>query len=461
MEVLVLVRSTLALSLVASLGVGGCVGAPMPDDASQVVAEVQVIPAGVGCLRVVYRLPGATADTTRNFAVTPGTAATLDFGALAAGSYSFRANAFSVACGSVANSTVPTWVGDPVAATIVPGIAARIAFTLRPNVTTTSTVDFVQPVRAIYSGPASNSTYAVMQDGTVRAWGLNNRGQLGTGNTATSSLPLVVVGLTNPTHLGASSDYACAATPGGLACWGWYGGVLADDGPGSSQVPRFNPDVEPNAVVLGYSTLCGVFGTTLRCWSGIESLEGPFADASAVTVSPSLWRWGDRTLAFVTPSGALLRATFNDPTSSEHVAARTLAAAASDTTLCRLRVDGGVSCRTLTGYDGAFGPESSLPIRDVTALHAGMDHFCALLADRTVRCWGNDTFGQLGARSEGDSSAVPLEVALTDVTQLATGDSHSCALRGDGSVWCWGANAHGQLGDGTRIARFAPTRVRF
>lgn len=153
--------------------------APIPEGTGYVVAEIQSIPAGVGCLRVVYRLTTATADTTRNLAVMPGNPAALDLGYLGAGAYSFRANAYNVACGSIVASTVASWVGDPVAVTISPGIATMVPITLRPNVVTRTTVDFVQPVRAIYSGHGSSSTYAVMTDGTVRAWSFHQYGQLG------------------------------------------------------------------------------------------------------------------------------------------------------------------------------------------------------------------------------------------------------------------------------------------
>ena len=450
----------LPIAFISVIGPVACFGELSDEATAQVVAEVRVIPTGVGCLRVVYRLPGATADTTRSFTVTPGTSAALDFGYLAAGSYSFRANAFNVACGSVNNSTVASWVGDTVSATLSPGIPARIAFTLRPNVPTTSTVDFVQPVRAIYAGAGSNSTYAVMHDGTVRAWGLNSQGQLGNGTTATSDLPQVVAGLTNPTNIDASDSYACAATSAGLACWGNFQGRLADDGPSQSLVPRFNPDIEPNAVVAGSTTLCGIFEFGLQCWHSVESLGGGSMPATAAVISPL--DWAGRALLFLHPQGGLYRALTQSPPYIEFVADRTLGVAASGNSICRVRADRGVSCRSQTSTSGeTFNAEVCLPLSDVTGLHAGYEHVCALLADRTVWCWGWDAEGQLGASGAARVSAVPLAVSLTDVTQIAAGARHTCALRADGAVWCWGDNRHGQLGDGTRTNRFSPVRARF
>ena len=42
---------------------------------------------------------------------------------------------------------------------------------------------------------------------------------------------------------------------------------------------------------------------------------------------------------------------------------------------------------------------------------------------------------------------------------IVAGDSHTCALKADHTVVCWGDNCYGQLGDGTTTNRSAPTVV--
>jgi alpha-tubulin suppressor-like RCC1 family protein len=75
---------------------------------------------------------------------------------------------------------------------------------------------------------------------------------------------------------------------------------------------------------------------------------------------------------------------------------------------------------------------------------AGGQHTCALLSDRTVRCWGSNQFGQLGDNGAEMSSVQPVSVAtsngaaLSGVTAISAGDYFSCALLSDGSVDCWG-----------------------
>lgn len=81
---------------------------------------------------------------------------------------------------------------------------------------------------------------------------------------------------------------------------------------------------------------------------------------------------------------------------------------------------------------------------------AGQNHFCVLLSDKTVRCWGDDTQGQLGAgAADPDTDAggpVRTVLGLTNVTQISAGGTTTCARLGDGTLQCWGGNDVGQLG---------------
>lgn len=83
---------------------------------------------------------------------------------------------------------------------------------------------------------------------------------------------------------------------------------------------------------------------------------------------------------------------------------------------------------------------------------AGYWHTCAILDDHSVRCWGHNDQGQLGYGNTTDLSApsstpVNLGTGKTAVT-LALGYSHSCAILNDGTLKCWGNNTYGELGLG-------------
>jgi alpha-tubulin suppressor-like RCC1 family protein len=97
---------------------------------------------------------------------------------------------------------------------------------------------------------------------------------------------------------------------------------------------------------------------------------------------------------------------------------------------------------------------------------SGWFHSCAVRADRSLWCWGENWAGQLGDGSMSASN-VPVQVgSATDWISVAAGDTHTCALNDSGEIWCWGMNHYGQLGTGSSVdgssdysAHPTPTRV--
>ncbi len=471
-------RAVLACVLV---GCGGAEG----DAPATVTAEIIVVPAGVQCVRVTR------GTTVQSFAVTSNAAATLDLGTIPAGAYTFSAQAYNTACGSVNNGTVATWVGEAVAVTITPGVSTTIPFTLRPPARVTAAVDFVNPARSIALGPTS--TYAVMRDGSVRAWGLNDRGQLGDGTTELRDAPVTVRGLTGVRQVSAGHDFACALREDGTAvCWG--SNVQGQLGDGLSTLPSDTPVPVAGGLTFtqidsGYRSTCGLRAGAsggVYCWGNVGIGDGAPAGVrvTPTLVSSSVYAvevacaddftcMRDR-VGYARCWGANTWGTFGNGTSANyslepvysHLNALQGLSVGSHQT-CGLRADGAVYCAGATRWDPyayspstiAASPERVAGLPEATQISVAMAGGCAVSRDRSVWCWGNNGWGERGDGTVEYSAAAVRVRDLGNVVQVACGRWHCCALEERGSVSCWGNNEYGQLGDGSRTSRFTPTRA--
>lgn len=90
----------------------------------------------------------------------------------------------------------------------------------------------------------------------------------------------------------------------------------------------------------------------------------------------------------------------------------------------------------------------------VFKLVAGGSHTCAILHDGSLKCWGQNTSGQLGQGNTdtiGDDELPSSAMAINfgqKVVDAAAGLSHTCVLLEDQTVKCFGDNSRGQLGLG-------------
>jgi alpha-tubulin suppressor-like RCC1 family protein len=123
---------------------------------------------------------------------------------------------------------------------------------------------------------------------------------------------------------------------------------------------------------------------------------------------------------------------------------------------CALKSDGTVWCwgSNSDGQvgDGTKGNVRPTPVRvhglsHVVALGSGYYQSCAVVADGTARCWGDDTYGALGDGHESDSALPHVVAHLGHVVAIDANYYFGCARLADGTVWCWGSNDYGQLGN--------------
>jgi hypothetical protein len=99
--------------------------------------------------------------------------------------------------------------------------------------------------------------------------------------------------------------------------------------------------------------------------------------------------------------------------------------------------------------------------REALDVAVGGYHACALLDDGTVKCWGIGSILGLGdTEFRGDEPgemgdnlpAVDLGTGRR-ATSISAGGALTCATLDDGSLRCWGQNTYGQLGLGDTASR--------
>jgi alpha-tubulin suppressor-like RCC1 family protein len=82
-----------------------------------------------------------------------------------------------------------------------------------------------------------------------------------------------------------------------------------------------------------------------------------------------------------------------------------------------------------------------------TAIDVGDLFACALDTSGTLRCWGDDTYGELGDVVDGGATSTPTAVPVPSALSVSAGlDPHACAVFQQGQVACWGENHLGSLG---------------
>src|SRR5437660_251179 len=64
----------------------------------------------------------------------------------------------------------------------------------------------------------------------------------------------------------------------------------------------------------------------------------------------------------------------------------------------------------------------------ISAIAAGGATSCVVMANGTIKCWGDNTYGQLGHGTTGGTSATPTLVSgVTLATAVTVGFDHACA----------------------------------
>ena len=239
---------------------------------------------------------------------------------------------------------------------------------------------------------SSGRTCVRRDTGVVECWGDNALGQIGDGTRMSSPVPVAVVGLDNHIDEIAVEDGSTCALRGRygtVQCWGASPEDSPDEGSLRPQpIEGLSDVVELRAGVFG--TYCGRHADeTVACWRLQEGKWTAAADVAALAGARAIALTGSDEVCAIAASGAILCHNLDD-----------------DSTIA------------LGGSDGSV------------ALVGTQLWACAQNAQGDWHCWNVlppmlETVG---------SNAIALPTSATPVTSLALGGLRLCALRQDESV---------------------------
>ena len=293
---------------------------------------------------------------------------------------------------------------------------------------------------AVAVAAGSYHRLALLADGTVLAWGSNDRGQLGDGTRVDRREPVTVCDLRGVVAIAASSGgHSMALTSdGAVRTWGLNAAGQLGDG---TTDDRRRPGVVPGLE------------------SGVATIAAGPAASFAMLHDGTVVGWGDCLL----PGLHDLRPVAIDelhgvaavvPGSATH-----LALTAQGTVLAWGRPPG-----RAPGADGeteSERPAAGPPLEGVVALATGEQHCLALLGDGTIWTWGGNVFGERGDRDTISVRGTPLPFeGLTDVSAIAAAEHLSLSLTADGRTHSWGLAYDGLMGRPDEpLGRSVPIRV--
>jgi alpha-tubulin suppressor-like RCC1 family protein len=293
-------------------------------------------------------------------------------------------------------------------------------------------------------------TCALTTTGAAACWGSGESGQLGNGAFAASSSPVPVTGLPELARVAVGGAHSCALAKGSGAawCWGFNGdGELGTGDTLGSGVPvAVGGRLAFRDISLGPAHTCGITtGGALYCWGELDP-DHMFPPDTGRTRVPRLV---SATLSFrevtegwfhgcaLTGEGAAY--CWGDNQEGQ------LGTGDIAGGLTPLPVAGSVTFTSLSA--GAF---------HTCGMGTSASTYC--WGDNTYNQIGHP----LGVSCEGTPSrclmpeAVPSPPAFVAVS---AGRAHTCALAADGDAYCWGANFLGELGNGTQDPSSLPVLV--
>ncbi len=334
-------------------------------------------------------------------------------------------------------------------------------------------------------------TCILMTTGQVKCVGDGLNGKIGLGNSADYGNDpseryfknQTFITLPRPAiKIAANFQNACAILDDySVRCWGL--GTSAVNGQGNTTAYSSPPATAVNLgtnklaidLKVGWYGVCVLLSdSSIKCWG--QNFNGFLGQniAHNTIIGDSAAEMGDNLPAI----------NFGVNGASETYTVKSFTIGNSDSVNgasgCAILHDGDVKCWGFN-TDGELGIDNMVHVssptpavantpvtylgQDATQIFSGSTHHCAILVDLSMKCWGSNDTGQLGIASTSDWGVNATTRSMTLLGPLnfgpgvgvlsgsagsygASADSHTCAILTSGELKCWGENDTAFLGHG-------------
>lgn len=309
---------------------------------------------------------------------------------------------------------------------------------------------------ASFQEPTNEPTTTSDSSGFARAaargilsWGFNGHGELGVGDTAARSIPVLVLGGLNFKDAMIANSWGMGLTDTGDA-YAWGLNTDGELGVGDT-VPRSSPvavlgGLKFSRVEIGQSSFGITFPGLAYGWG--SNANGQLGVGDVVPRSSPVAVLG----------GVKFAALFH----GEDGEGRVFGVARDTGALYGWGVNdhGCLGVGDIASRSSPVAVLGGLKFETLSRLGAGENTIIAIeKATGAAYAWGFNSNGELGVGDVVPRSSPVAVLGSLKFSHISTGDSWSYGTASDGKIYAWGFNGDGQLGDNTIVSKSSPVAV--